>query len=198
MNEIKITVASNSTRPFTFMFSGTTVSDLKNYLAENGMNVEGKSLREGNLRVELISDETEIPRYKADGTPVENLFIMVSEPNNKIKSGCDSEKSSNKLHSCPFGIFIIDLQEFTGEDSTEASKEAEKTAEEEIPRPIIGMNQKTKDLLEEKIDDIVTNLNEIIDIISNIPTLSEIETKIKQVKSSLSDEEMQRMISDLA
>ena len=201
MNEIKITIASNATKPFTFMFSGKTVRDLKNYLAENGMNVNDKSLREGNLRVELISDETEIPRYKADGTPVENLFIMVSEPNNKIPSGCNSEKSSNKLQSCPFGVVIISsIEELMGKVSSEDLDEdhVEKTAEVEIPRPIIGIKQETKDLLEEKIDDIINNLNDVIDIISNIPTLSEIETKIKQVKSSLSDEEMQRMINDLA
>ena len=150
MNEIKITIASNATKPFTFMFSGKTVRDLKNYLAENGMNVNDKSLREGNLRVELISDETEIPRYKADGTPVENLFIMVSEPNNKIQSGCNSEKSSNKPQSYPFGVIIISsMEETPNADPNEATNgdcnKVEKTAEEEIPRPIIGITQETKD-----------------------------------------------------
>lgn len=173
MSEIKITVAANFMDPLTFMFEGTTAGELRDYLANNGINTSGKSLREGNLRVEFISDDTLLPRVKSDGTPIAELFIMISEPNNKIKSG-NSE--------APGGIAII-FQSCSEQSNQETA-------------PINGISADIKQRIEDQCDAITDSIDELLEIVDRIPTLSEAATKIRQVQSSFSTEEMDRMIEN--
>lgn len=174
MSEIKITVAANFMDPLTFMFEGTTAGELRDYLANNGINTSGKSLREGNLRVEFISDDTLLPRVKSDGTPIPELFIMISEPNNKIKSGNGEAPGGIAIifHSCP-------------EQSTN-----QETA------PINGISADIKQKIEDQCDAITDSIDELLEIVDRIPTLSEAATKIRQVQSSFSAEEMDRMMEN--
>lgn len=174
MSEIKITVAANFMDPLTFMFEGTTAGELREYLAINGINTSGKSLREGNLRVEFISDDTLLPRVKSDGTPIAELFIMISEPNNKIKSGNGET---------PGGIAIIFHS--CSEQSTN-----QETA------PINGISADIKQRIEDQCDAITDSIDELLEIVDSIPTLSEAATKIRQVQSSFSTEEMDRMMEN--
>ena len=172
MSEIKITVAANFMDPLTFMFTGTTAGELRNYLASNGINTSGKSLREGNLRVEFISDDTLLPRVKSDGTPIAELFIMISEPNNKIKSGNGES---------PDGIAII----FHSRSEQSPNQET---------APINGISADVKQRIEDQCDAITDSIDELLEIVDSIPTLSEAATKIRQVQSSFSAEEMDRML----
>lgn len=174
MSEIKITVAANFMDPLTFMFEGTTAGELRNYLANNGINTSGKSLREGNLRVEFISDDTLLPRVKSDGTPIAELFIMISEPNNKIKSGNGES---------PDGIAII------------FHSRSEQSPNQEIA-PISGISADVKQRIEDQCDAITDSIDELLEIVDRIPTLSEAATKIRQVQSSFSAEEMDRMLEN--
>lgn len=177
MSEIKITVAANFMDPFTFMFEGTTAGELRDYLANNGINTSGKSLREGNLRVEFISDDTLLPRVKSDGTPITELFIMISEPNNKIKSGNTD---------IPNGIAII----FHSDPDQSTQSTNQETA------PISGISADIKQRIEDQCDAITDSIDELLTIVDNIPTLSEAATKIRQVQSSFSNDEMDRMLEN--
>src|SRR5690606_34122384 len=100
----------------------------RTFLSNNNIVTTGKSLREGNLKIELLSDETELPRVKADGTPVEELFIMISEPNNKIKSG------------------IIGIIHVMSEENDIPSQEDTK--------PITGISESTKESITNKLSSI--------------------------------------------
>lgn len=177
MSEIKITVAANFMDPLTFMFEGRTAGELRNYLADNGINTSGKSLREGNLRVEFISDDTLLPRVKSDGTPIEELFIMISEPNNKIKSGNGET---------PDGIAII-FHSCSGQSAQPTNQEI---------APISGISVDVKQRIEDQCDAITDSIDELLEIVDRIPTLSEAATKIRQVQSSFSTEEMDKMLED--
>lgn len=170
-NTIKITVASNSINPFTFMFEGTTVGELRTFLSNNNIVTTGKSLREGNLKIELLSDETELPRVKADGTPVEELFIMISEPNNKIKSGI-------------IGIIHV----MSGEDESSSKEDT---------KPIIGISESTKESITDKMSSIHETLVELYEEIESIPVLADIATKVHQVQSSFTQEQIENMMRDL-
>lgn len=170
-NTIKITVASNSINPFTFMFEGTTVGELRTFLSNNNILTIGKSLREGNLKIELLSDETELPRVKADGTPVEELFIMISEPNNKIKSGI---------------IGIIHVM-----------SEGNETPSQEDTKPITGISESTKESITDKMNYINETLGELYEEIESIPVLADIATRVRQVQSSFTQEQIENMIRNL-
>lgn len=177
MSEIKITVAANFMDPLTFMFEGTTAGELRDYLARIGVNTSGKSLREGNLRVEFISDDTLLPRVKSDGTPLAELFIMISEPNNKIKSGSGET---------PDGIAII---------FHSRSEQPAPSTNQEIA-PINGISASIKQRIEDQCDAITDSIDELLEIVDSIPTLSEAATRIRQVQSSFSAEEMDRMMEN--
>ena len=183
MSEIKITVAANFMDPLTFMFEGTTAGELREYLARIGVSTSGKSLREGNLRVEFISDDTLLPRVKSDGTPLAELFIMISEPNNKIKSGNGET---------PDGIAIIFHSR--SEQSTPSTNQAPSTNQEIAP--INGISASIKQRIEDQCDAITDSIDELLEIVDGIPTLSEAATRIRQVQSSFSAEEMDRMLEN--
>lgn len=170
-NTIKITVASNSINPFTFMFEGTTVGELRTFLSNNNITTIGKTLREGNLKIELLADETELPRVKADGTPVEELFIMISEPNNKIKSG------------------IIGIIHVLSEEN--------ETPSQEDTKPITGISESTKESITDKMNSICDILDELYEEIENIPVLADIATRVRQVQSSFTQEQIENMVRDL-
>ena len=71
--------------------NATTLAELKDAMRANGINYEGMTFYEGVAKVELTDDASVLPHdvpYK--GSTTNNLVIMLTDPNKKIKSGVET------------------------------------------------------------------------------------------------------------
>ena len=93
MEPIKITVVSTSlSTPQVFMSSSSNLGELKSELRSKDIDIQDKTFKEGVTKIELVSDTTELPRFKADGTAIPELVIMMTGTTKKIKSGAGRQE----------------------------------------------------------------------------------------------------------
>lgn len=94
-----ITIISASTNSRNVLNSNaTTLAELKAEMRAAGVNFDNMSFFEGISKTELVSDESQLPTqvmYK--GEPTDNLVILLTLQNKKIKSGALSEARSAVL-----------------------------------------------------------------------------------------------------
>ena len=96
---------------------------------------------------------------------------MISEPNNKIKSGI---------------IGIIHVM-----------SEGNETPSQEDTKPITGISESTKESITDKMNYISETLGELYEEIESIPVLADIATRVRQVQSSFTQEQIENMIRNL-
>lgn len=92
MRKITVIVSATNTR-HTFDTDVTTLGQFKRLLEDNGINTENQSYYEGVSKTELLNDDSVLPTnipYK--GRIENNLVIMMTTENKKIKSGCDRKE----------------------------------------------------------------------------------------------------------
>ena len=75
----------------TIQSSAETLGELKRDLAQNGIDYEGKTFREGLSRTELVDDASVLPRdLEWKGAKTNNLVFTLTTANKKIRSGAMS------------------------------------------------------------------------------------------------------------
>lgn len=75
----------------TIQSSAETLGELKRDLAQNGIDYEGKTFREGLSRTELVDDASVLPRdLDWKGAKTNNLVFTLTTANKKIRSGAMS------------------------------------------------------------------------------------------------------------
>lgn len=92
MRKITVIVSATNTR-HTFDTDVTTLGQLKQLLEDSGISTENQSYYEGVSKTELLNDDSVLPTnipYK--GRTENNLVIMMTTENKKIKSGYDGKE----------------------------------------------------------------------------------------------------------
>ena len=92
MQSRKITIVSTKNQSKkVIMSSATTLAELKSDLIANGIDYEGMTFFEGTSKVELKNDASVLPHdVPWKGTVTNELVFMLTNTNNKIRSGAMS------------------------------------------------------------------------------------------------------------
>lgn len=126
----------------TIQSSAETLGELKRDLAQNGIDYEGKTFREGLSRTELVDDASVLPRdLDWKGAKTNNLVFTLTTANKKIRSGAMSRaeaytivKNSDLQDAikAKFGknftqVSTADLEAFLSKKAPKAAPEAPKS-----------------------------------------------------------------------
>jgi hypothetical protein len=92
MEQRKITVfTSKEQKKTVIMTSATTLAELKSDLRTNGINYTNMDFFEGVSKTKLMADDSQLPQnVPFKGTTTNELVVMLSDTNKKIKSGATS------------------------------------------------------------------------------------------------------------
>ena len=92
MEQRKITVfTSKEQKKTVIMTSATTLAELKSDLRSNGINYTNMDFFEGVSKTKLMSDDSQLPHdVPFKGATTNELVVMLSDTNKKIKSGATS------------------------------------------------------------------------------------------------------------
>lgn len=126
----------------TIQSSAETLGELKRDLAQNGIDYEGKTFREGLSRTELVDDASVLPRdLEWKGAKTNNLVFTLTTANKKIRSGAMSRAEAYTIVKnsglqdavkAKFGknftqVGTADLEAFLSEKAPKAAPEAPKS-----------------------------------------------------------------------
>lgn len=126
----------------TIQSSAETLGELKRDLAQNGIDYEGKTFREGLSRTELVDDASVLPRdLEWKGARTNNLVFTLTTANKKIRSGAMSRAEAYTIVKnsglqdavkAKFGknftqVGTADLEAFLSEKAPKAAPEAPKS-----------------------------------------------------------------------
>lgn len=153
--------------------NATTLAELKDAMRANGINYEGMTFYEGVAKVELTDDASVLPHdvpYK--GATTNNLVIMLTDPNKKIKSGVETRSEAyafireNNLQSAivdKFGrnytqISTVELINFIAEVEAHKNCECECNSVKEVLAELIHILFDYDVLLEEDHDTMINKL----------------------------------------
>ena len=92
MEQRKITVfTSKEQKKTVIMTSATTLAELKSDLRTNGINYANMDFFEGVSKTKLMADDSQLPQdVPFKGATTNELVVMLSDTNKKIKSGAAS------------------------------------------------------------------------------------------------------------
>jgi len=92
MEQRKITVfTSKEQKKTVIMTSATTLAELKSDLRSNGINYTNMDFFEGVSKTKLMADDSQLPQdVPFKGATTNELVVMLSDTNKKIKSGAAS------------------------------------------------------------------------------------------------------------
>jgi hypothetical protein len=95
MEQRKITVfTSKEQKKTVIMTSATTLAELKSDLRSNGINYANMDFFEGVSKTKLMADDSQLPQnVPFKGATTNELVVMLSDTNKKIKSGADMSRS---------------------------------------------------------------------------------------------------------
>ena len=95
MEQRKITVfTSKEQKKTVIMTSATTLAELKSDLRTNGINYANMDFFEGVSKTKLMADDSQLPQdVPFKGATTNELVVMLSDTNKKIKSGADMSRS---------------------------------------------------------------------------------------------------------
>ena len=126
----------------TIKSSAETLGALKRALAQNGIDYEGKTFREGLSRTELVDDASVLPRdLEWKGARTNNLVFTLTTANKKIRSGAMSRPEAYEAVKkaglqdaikAKFGknftqVGTADLEAFLSKKTPKAAPEAPKS-----------------------------------------------------------------------
>lgn len=126
----------------TIQSSAETLGELKRDLAQNGIDYEGKTFREGLSRTELVDDASVLPRdLDWKGAKTNNLVFTLTTANKKIRSGAMSRAEAYTIVKnsglqdaikAKFGknftqVSTADLEAFLSKKAPKAAPEAPKS-----------------------------------------------------------------------
>lgn len=142
MEQRKITVfTSKEQKKTVIMTSATTLAELKSDLRINNINYSNMDFFEGVSKTKLMADDSQLPHdVPFKGATTNELVVMLSDTNKKIKSGATSrvevyEEIKNKgLQEAVKNYFgrnftqvpTVDLIEFLGNSNSKLAKETVK------------------------------------------------------------------------
>lgn len=211
----KITVASNSMEPITFESNSTTLAELKNDLRSRNINFSDMSFKEGVTRTTLTDDSSVLPTTKADGSVIDELFIMMSGATKKIRSGSvrtdlyaiikeilkknPSLKSELGNYTCKSNDEIkkfVDKYHNTKPTKAKANKSENTSKIVEAPTTQ-GINKQDVITAAKLVLSYLENTdNMVVSTISVKKTEEPVEIKpVKEIKSSFSPSEMRDMMN---
>lgn len=153
--------------------NATTLAELKDAMRANGINYEGMTFYEGVAKVELTDDASVLPHdvpYK--GSTTNNLVIMLTDPNKKIKSGVETRSEAyafireHNLQNAiveKFGrnytqVSTVELVNFIAEVEASKNCECECNSVKEVLAELIHILFDYDVLLEEDHDTMINKL----------------------------------------
>lgn len=196
-----ITVISSSTNSRNVINSNaTTLAELKAEMRAAGIDFDNMSFFEGISKTELVNDESQLPvqvMYK--GEPTDNLVILLTLQNKKIKSGALSETRSavlkaingNNLNSVVVERFGRNCTKVSTDDLLAIIDEAVLDAQPEAAPAV------------EKIggESILAKVREaaqlILDFINGIEKIEEVDDEPAKPASPYTDDELADIVDSL-
>ena len=168
--------------------SATTLAELKADLAANGIDFKDMSFYEGVSRTELIDDLSQLPHdVMFRGQPTNNLVILLTLQNKKIKSGALSEERKNILDQITaLGLNNAVLITY-GRNCTQVSTDKLKEIIEQAVNTVTP-SESTKEesvannVIEAAVVDMANTFN---DLVENVRTL---EAKIRTTLESFDND----------